>query len=235
MHNESNLVQTSEGHWVLRSDTHLSRWIEHHRRLDIAEGELLPFQKYIPVGGTVLDVGASLGDHTATYANFVGPTGKVIAFEPNPDSAECLRRNMAGYPNVLVVEAGLSDSTGTAWLERDANVGASHLTRATEGSTGDVRTVTLDDFVAANPGWFKRLDFVKIDAEGFEPFILDGATKTLVRFRPVLMLEVNQGQLQKQAILTEELLARLSGAQYKYAACSGSEGSDQWDALALPR
>ena len=63
-----NIIKTKEGIHVLKNDSHLSRWIEEHGRLDIAAHEISFFAKYIPQGGVMVDAGACLGDHTETYA-----------------------------------------------------------------------------------------------------------------------------------------------------------------------
>lgn len=63
--------QTKEGWWVLADDTHLSKWVEEHGRLDHDEA-IASIVEHIPQGGVVVDAGASLGDHTIAYARKVG-------------------------------------------------------------------------------------------------------------------------------------------------------------------
>jgi hypothetical protein len=71
----------------------LSGEVERAGQLACADGWLQSFAPYIPVGGVVCDIGAALGDHTASYARMVGPSGSVHAFEPYAPFLECLRYN----------------------------------------------------------------------------------------------------------------------------------------------
>ena len=104
---DDQILQTPEGFWVLRDDTHLSRWIEQGQRLDHDTPVLEKLRPYMRPGSTVIDAGAALGDHTAYYLDCVGPEGKVIAIEPHPVMFECLQRNC---PRALCLRCALGDS-----------------------------------------------------------------------------------------------------------------------------
>jgi FkbM family methyltransferase len=183
---------TKEGWAVLENDSHLSKWIEDQHTLEVAEGFCRLFTKFIPVGGVVIDVGACLGDHTATYSAMVGVSGYVIAFEPNEATYLCLKHNMALKMNVKAINAGLGDKYLHAKCvplinpDGSENVGGNSLD---EG--GDILVKPLDDYTAG----LGRLDFIKIDAEGWEPRILLGAKETIKRFRPTVLLEINDAAL----------------------------------------
>jgi len=90
---EDQIMQTPEGWWVMKHDTHFSRWVEQARRLDHDQPVLQKLAPYIKPGSTVYDLGAALGDHTIFYLNLVGPQGIVVAIEPHPVQFECLKRN----------------------------------------------------------------------------------------------------------------------------------------------
>lgn len=182
------VIRTKEGIFVLKDDTHLSRWIEEHGRLDIAEEELNGFRKFVPESGSVIDAGASLGDHALTYAKWVGPTGCVLAFEPNFDSWWCACANLEEFPQVTVINQALSDENRKASMVHDSNVGASHLLDDPDGS---IQCRPLDDFIYH----FNRLDFIHLDLEGYELKALYGAQKLISKFRPVLLIELNKGRM----------------------------------------
>lgn len=217
---ESQLMQTPEGVWVLKNDTHLSRWIEEHKRLDIAEGQIEPYAKYIPKGGSVVDAGACLGDHTATYAKLVGPEGFVHAFEPHPVTFEALKRNMASQKNVGCVEMALTNQRGTVSFLPNKNAGASHVGNhacaiiESFDNVGwiDVDAIELDEF----DGEFKRLDFVHFDLEGFEADALQGARGLIARFKPVIVIEVNHGCLERRGLRSGDLYKVLAGLGYRW-------------------
>jgi FkbM family methyltransferase len=182
---EKTVKLTKEGIAIAEMDNCLSKDIETTGRLDVARDLLLAYRQYMPEGGTVCDVGACLGDYTATFSEFVGPRGHVYAIEPNPVTVECLEYNMKAYPNVTVYAVGLGARSGRANVMRDwHNLAASQLQT---DEAGEVSVVTLDSI---SPAW-DRIDFLKIDAEGFEPMLLDGSKATIARFRPVIWIEVS--------------------------------------------
>lgn len=170
---------------VVEGDTHLSEWIEENGTLAVAAAFLEQFRKFIPKGGVVADVGACLGDHTITYAEMVGSDGTVHAFEPNPAAYECLAHNMAAQHQVMLYPMGLGLHEDRAEVLADKNLGASRLDF---NSDGPVRITTLDVIAKS----WTRLDWLKIDAEGWEPSIIEGARATIARLRPVMLVEVNR-------------------------------------------
>jgi FkbM family methyltransferase len=219
---------TSFGVAVVEGDTHLSKWIVEHGKLDIAEGFISLFRKYIPEGGTVADIGACLGDHTATYSKFVGDRGIVHAFEPNPIALECLLHNMKAYSNVVVHGEALGASNGEV-----ASVSNDNLGMATIVAGSGIKIKTLDS-EASN---WKRLDFVKIDAEGYELDILNGGSEAINRFRPVMLIEVNRTVLSKQGKSSDDVYRKLRQLGYTYKPCEPhlSLQMDMVDVLCLPK
>jgi len=229
------IIQTKEGFHVLRDDSHLSRWIEAHGRLDVAKDEIMRlFKPYIRTGDTVIDAGASLGDHATTYAELVGPTGRVLAFEPNPLAFECLKWNMLRHPQVFCYNFALGCLEGGVEFERDANAGASHIMGdgKTDSESPLVNVTTLD---AMAMEVITRCDFIHLDAEGYEPLILDGAANLIRAFRPVLAIEICHGHLARYGLDEAGLRTRLSALNYRVQELEGNPASEQRDVLALPQ
>jgi len=197
---------TDFGVWVIPGDTHLSKWIREHRRLDFDIAFLERICENIHGGDVVVDVGAFVGDHTLAYANMTsGSPGAVYAFEPNPVVFRCLVRNMERFSHVQCIEAGLSNRSSVASVSHDPNFGGVHLV---EGD-GDVKTMTLDSMS------LPRLNLMKIDAEGMEVKILRGARETLRRCRPTLVIEVNEGALLRQGTSSSELRELIQSLNYE--------------------
>jgi FkbM family methyltransferase len=189
---------------VVAGDTHISQWVQDHGKLNIAEEMLKPFQKYVPKDSNVIDVGASIGDHTITYAEWVGEQGLVIAFEPNPEAFSCLYHNTRYLQQVLPIDSVLSDSEETVLLNKLDNSGASYYTVSDHGTL----TAKLDDYDLHN------ISFIKIDAEGFETKIIRGAVNTIAKWRPVLLVEVNHEALRRIGSSYSELLALIQSYNY---------------------
>src|SRR6185437_1442837 len=139
-------------------------------------------------GMTFVDVGANIGTHTLTAASRVQDSGRVYSFEPTPRTCGILRTNVTinGFTGrVVIQELAVSDKRGSAKLWTGDVCGHNTLF----GNEQDPRpaitvsTISLDEALAAVP----VIDFVKIDAEGAEPFILRGMRQILSR-RPKLQL-----------------------------------------------
>lgn len=211
---------------VVDGDTHISKWVEEHGTLAIAEDMLKPFEKYVPRGSTVIDAGANIGDHTVTYSKWVGSDGWVMAFEPNPIAYECLLHNTERLDNVVPITAGLSDKTSTVSVASDANVGASYLV---EDGT-EINTSPLDFYE------FKKVSFIKIDVEGYEARVLKGARVTIAKYRPVMLIEVNCSALHRAGSSVTELFNLLHEMDYMLVASDPriDWSAPQYDILCRP-
>lgn len=156
----------------------------------------------------VWDVGAHMGYHSLMLASAVGPSGCVVAFEPNRKNlermGENLNRNADLGQRITVVEDALSDRDGTSAFVSSSRVddgtsSGSHLTGAfapeepTAYSSFErttVRTVKADTLLES--GSIPAPSFVKIDVEGAEELVLSGASQLLSIARPTLLIEVHQ-------------------------------------------
>jgi len=136
--------------------------------------------------GVALDVGANIGTTSAILSQHL-PHGQVYAFEPGPNVFAALETNVAanGLDNVKPVNLAVAAKPGTIKFFEDAAYG--HI--ATDDRGCDVAAVSIDDFVTSRA--IKRIDFIKIDVEGFESGVLEGATKTIERFAPIVYMEFN--------------------------------------------
>jgi len=224
----AGILRTPQGIYVLEKDSHLSRWIENHGRLDLADGQIAFFRQYIPPGGTVLDAGACIGDHTATYARLVGASGTVIACEPNPLAFECLKRNFEDDPRVRMLNFALSDALDQLSFHSEENAGASHVSDKGEIA---VRCITIDSLSLTH------LNLIHLDCEGFEPRVLKGAENTIRRLRPAIVLEINHACLARYGSSESAVLGILAELGYEHRELEPHLNSTypQRDIIALPK
>jgi FkbM family methyltransferase len=126
-------------------------------------------------------------------SQLTGETGRVFAFEPRAENAERLKRNIDvnGVTNVDVVAAAVSDSTGKASFVMHQSTLEGHLVVNGEASASQVRTETIDGLVAAG---MAPPDLMKIDVEGAEAAVIRGASRTIDRHRPLLLIEVHSAE-----------------------------------------
>ncbi|RMH20528.1 MAG: FkbM family methyltransferase [Acidobacteria bacterium] len=139
-------------------------------------------------GQVAVDVGANIGYFTLLLARGVGATGRVYAFEPDPESFALLRRNVAanGYGNVIAAQAAVAEEAGTVRLFRSPDNAGDHRTYdAGDGRAAIVvEAVRLDDALADAA----RVDFIKMDVQGAEPRALAGMRALLERSPRVVLL-----------------------------------------------
>ena len=129
--------------------------------------------------GTALDIGANVG---LWGRDLVDNFAKVVAFEPVAVFRECLEKNVVGN-NFFISPLALGDhDTQATMIITEGNSGHSHLDPATLG-TGDVQVVKLDNLNIEN------VDYIKIDCEGYEYRVLQGAEQTVKRWRPIMVIE----------------------------------------------
>ena len=153
-------------------------------------------------GTTVVDIGASWGLFSYHLAGLVGVTGTVFSYEPHPMNKPVLEKLVKARPNVRFRPVALSDLAGTADLQVPV-FGSRHVTAQSslahgfDGQRGvrvekvTVPTVRLDDDEAGG----RRVDLVKIDVEGHEMSVLRGASVTLRKYLPPMLIEIEQRHL----------------------------------------
>ncbi len=179
--------------------------------------------RLIKAGDTVLDIGANVGALTLPMARMAGPPGKVYAFEPTGYAFAKLQANLALNPaiaaRVVASQVLLTDNTSAAidpiysgWpLDAADNLHAQHGGRAE--STAGARAVRLDDFVAA--AGIPRIDFIKLDVDGFECHVLGGAGATLAQHNPTILMELAPYCLTERRRSLAELLGLLKASGYR--------------------
>jgi FkbM family methyltransferase len=150
----------------------------------------------LPPDGVAVDVGANIGLTALALAALL-PQGRVVAVEPSPRTLAALRRTLAANgleARVAVEGAAVGAAPGEAEFHDSEHSAGSHLlaagTMRAEQLGRVVVPVTTLDRIAEAQG-LQRLDLLKIDVEGFETEVLDGAAATLARYRPVCIAEFN--------------------------------------------
>ena len=153
--------------------------------------ETAMLSKLVKTGWTVVDAGANFGWYAIHLASLVGPTGKVMAFEPVPQTFGELTANVAlnNCRNVDAVNAALGAKDGMMTIyvpEIQGGLGvASEFLDA--GKKIEVAMLGLDAYL--DQQGIKHIDFIKADIEGGEWNLLRGAERTLTRSHPCILLE----------------------------------------------
>lgn len=167
-------------------------------------------RKFVCPGQTVFDVGANVGEFAVAASHFVGPQGAVLAVEPDPFLCALLHRTMAEPDNAgLRLEAlcaAIAEKDGFAAFQVAARGRASNaLAGHGLASMGGARTrfmapvFTIDTMAES---WLPP-DFIKIDVEGAELRVLEGARQTLLRHRPLILVEVTSAEERIRALFRQ--------------------------------
>jgi|WetSurMetagenome_2_1015567.scaffolds.fasta_scaffold30081_4 FkbM family methyltransferase len=173
---------------------------------EFSEAEVHFFRQIIKDGWTVVDVGANHGTHTVALAQLVGRYGRVYSFEPQRYLYHILCANLAlnDLTNVEAHCMGVGKECGLLNVPfvdytSSNNFGAVEM----GGEQGrKVPLLTLDALK------LKTLHFAKIDAEGMEGDIIDGAVETIQNHRPLLYMENDRD------LTSAELIKKMWGLEY---------------------
>lgn len=152
------------------------------------------------------DIALDIGAHVGLWTRVMSPKfSEVYCFEPMTEHRECWEKNTRGLVNVTMFPLALSDKPEQLPMTMPVNnTGHTHVARHDEPVTETVEAVTLDSIKLPGSG---KIDFVKIDVEGFETAVVKGGEQTLRRHRPVIIIEQKpngnaeaQGYRQKDAL-----------------------------------
>jgi FkbM family methyltransferase len=155
---------------------------------EFSEGEIELFGQFLKPGMVAVEVGANIGAHTVFLAKAVGPSGQVLAFEPQRIVFQTLCANVAlnNLTNVRTWHAAAGESPGEIVVpmldyHRESNFGGVGLGGHAYGER--VPLVTLDSLQ------LQACHLLKIDVEGMEQSVLAGARETIRRLKPILYVE----------------------------------------------
>jgi len=183
---ESDLSVDDVG-WTLYAYGCLDYWDER-----VINGMLTP-------GCICFDIGAHIGYYSLLLSRWVGHTGRVFSYEPMPYTYSFLERNLQHNAalNVRAEQAAAGSRDGVVRMEFP---NSGRLSWCTVSDSGDVhvRCTTIDSEVSRLA--LDRVDFVKIDTEGYELQVLAGAESTIKQLRPKIMFEVNRKALERHGV-----------------------------------
>lgn len=155
---------------------------------EYSENEVLLLSKILSPGDVVVEAGANIGTLTVPMLNLVGPTGTVIAFEPQPDNCNLLRANVfANMPETAVVEVReeiVTDHNGFMSLPALGDLDHKNFGRIEVGHGSlKAKCTRIDDLN------LQKLRLLKADVEGHELSVLRGARETIKRLKPLIYVE----------------------------------------------
>jgi len=159
----------------------------------------------IDSGDIIIDVGANIGYYTIIFADKVGPSGKVYAFEPDPANFSLLKKNIEENKlyNIEAVNGALGSRIGSSDLYISWDNYGDHRLYQDQDNYMDLRLYknekarnhikvkcdTLDNYLFRNNIDDRKIKLIKIDTQGYEPYVIEGAKNTICKNKPIVFLE----------------------------------------------
>ena len=171
------------------------------------------FKRLLKQDMTFLDIGANMGYYTLLSGKIVGNKGRVIAFEPTSNGFERLETNVSlnKFKSVEIEKLGLSNKN----KKIKANLRSSwKISGLVEPEKETIDMMKLDNYLAIRK--IGRVDFIKIDVDGYEYEVLKGAKKTLETYKPILYLEMGHYENKIPQYTLKEVIDFVKELEYSF-------------------
>ena len=186
---QSNLILTQDCRYgrmsFYRNDHYIGRSLALYSEYSQGEADL--FHELLKPGDTVIEAGANIGALTLALADAVGETGEVLAFEPVREYYSLLLENTKALPHVFAFEEALGDDPGITDLR------AADMSRISSPSwitfSGEAYCVSKTTIDSAG---VEACHLIKVDVDGEEQMVLNGAERTIAKFRPLIYCEFDK-------------------------------------------
>lgn len=185
----------------------------------------------------LFDVGSNIGETLLHFAKMAGPNGRVFGFEPVPETYRKCKRNteLNNFSNLSLNQLALSDKAEILYFEPSGNnnSGGVFLQKNQSAGREQVRAITLDEFT--DQLGLKKIDIIKIDVEGFEPNVIEGAVSTIRKYKPLLFIEIDKDNLARQGVTIEQFFNRIVQLDYSIKKADGDDLSqNHYDIICTP-
>ena len=172
----------------------------------------------IDLNGTdIADVGANNGHFAIEFGHYVGDNGRVFAFEPQRIIYQQLCGNifLNGLDNIYAYNSAIGKENGVIQIERpdyfnqgNVNFGDVHVTNNQQSNVDVIQLLKLDEVN------FNELSLIKIDVQGFETYVIEGAKETIQKHRPFIFVEIEEEQLEKYGFSEGDLIKQIEELNY---------------------
>jgi len=166
-------------------------------------------------GMIAFDIGANIGYHTFRMANLVSETGKVFAIEPAGWAYERLIINSSLNPkikNIEFIKVGLAG--GDFGFKNMCFQSSYRLDGRNESINEVIEIITLDTLIRRRK--IEKVNFIKLDVDGFESKVIEGAINTLSLMKPTLLMEINPSEILKQEGSIDKMIHILLSCGYQF-------------------
>lgn len=199
-------------------DLYLNQWMEYALFFGIKNEDKTMLYKKVKPGFVILDIGVNFGETLLNFAKLTGKNGKVYGFEPMPAIfKKCLNNvSLNTFNNIILENFALSETNENLVVNDplNGNSGGTYVSKLSTNNANQITitSVTLDGYVLQNG--IAQIDFIKIDVEGYETYVIKGAIETIKKFRPLLYIEVCDENLKRAGSSSVALIKLLKSLNY---------------------
>lgn len=212
--NRTGFLQSKLGRYIFRK-----AYFTYKRAFEDPFYRLVKRHPELFEGGDIIDIGANIGYCTMIFKKGLSQGKKIHSFEPAPDNFEELRNCFSSDETIILNQCCVGKEDGSIKLWLNDNHHADHRTVTSKlstvlesGKSITVPCISLDSYVAEKN--IKRVQFIKIDVQGVEELVMRGASKTIVRDRPIVVFEYSPYQIKESGFRPTELLQFFTGRSY---------------------
>ncbi len=200
-----------------RIEDAIGRWIYKRGSYEADTTEYITRHVRLDEGSVCLDIGANIGWYALTLARAAAGRVSIIAFEPDPLSFRLLSENIRlnGCAGVRAVPEAVSDAeeTRTLYLYANKNRGRHSLLPINDQGSVQVHTTTLDGFLQREGVDPRKVTFMKVDVEGYEYHVLNGARR-LLETVPLVLCEYSPDYMRRGGMDPEALVTLFRDLDY---------------------
>lgn len=218
-----NNYQYPKGSWRsfdykgIQLELDIHDYVSHYLYFGFEDRAHAQLMNLVKKGDTVLDIGTNYGTTILQLAQQVGAEGRCYGFEPDPTNYRICQQllSLNNFRTIQVENIGLGNQKGTFTLVVDtpSNRSGNRIGKQVEGKeTTTVQVEVLDEWVKKTQ--LASVQLIKIDVEGFEMKVLEGAENVLESMHPTLFIELDDTNLQEQGNSAKELVAFLEHKNY---------------------
>ena len=171
---------------IYKNNFEVYKWLYFRYKYFMDKHEVELMKRIIKPGMVVVDVGANIGFYTLLMADLVGPKGTVYAFEPERNNYNHLKKVCGDRYNIKVNRYAIGEKSGETNLFISDDLNVDHLAYNDGGRRRRERvlSISLDKYFENN----KKIDFVKIDTQGYEHYVLKGMTKLIAKWSKIMIM-----------------------------------------------
>ena len=202
---KTGFLKTSAGQWIFYKFYFLYKEYYEARNSN-------SLKQFVTPNSSVIDVGANAGFFTKKFAQWISDGQKVFAFEPEPYNIKSLKSHLNSLiEKVIILEGVAGNKNGFVNLYLDPYHPAGHKI-SNEGV--EVKSFTIDDVISENKNITSDISLIKIDVQGAEKMVLEGAQDTLSKYNPALFVEIDEEALNEFGTNSSEIFDMLSRLNY---------------------